>query len=121
MVLARRALKNFRKGAKAFPGARSPFLLVEGLLHQLQGRSATARAKWQECISVAERASMPYERAMAQYELGRHSSDASERATLLRAARDAFDTIGMPRYAARCTDAARPAELSSAPTHAVSA
>ena len=101
--LARRALKNFRKGAKAFPGARSPFLLVEGLSHQLRGRHAAARSAWLECVSLAERASMPYERAMALYELGRHAGDTSERQSRLRDARAAFETLGMPRFAARCT------------------
>ncbi|HEV7990708.1 MAG TPA: AAA family ATPase [Gemmatimonadaceae bacterium] len=109
--LARRAVKNFRKGAKLFPGARAPYLLIEGLSRQLQGRHAAARAAWRECILVAERAGMPYEHAMATYELGRHAEDAAERASRLHNAREAFETLGMPRYAERCVEA----ELASMP------
>ncbi len=96
---AKRAMKNFRKGAKLFPGAQSPYLLVEGLLRQLEGRHAAARDSWQRCIDIARTSSMPYEEAMAHYEIGRHTGDA----THTSAARAIFGRFGMPRYAERCT------------------
>ncbi len=105
---ARRALKNFRKGAKLFPGARAPYLLIEGLYQQLKGRPNAARDTWRRCLSVAQASSMPYEAAMACYELGRHAHDSAERETHLRAAQTRFAEIGMPRYAERCA-AANPA------------
>ncbi|MEO8561719.1 MAG: AAA family ATPase [bacterium] len=105
--LARRALKNFRKGAKLFPGARAPLLLVEGLSLQLEGRHAAARTAWRECVTVATKASMAYERAMALYELGRHSADPAERAAKLGEAGNAFGRLGMPRYAERCVEVER--------------
>lgn len=103
---ARRALKNFRKGAKLFPGAQSPYLLVEGLSRWLEGRHAPALDSWHRCIAVADAASMAYEGAMARYEIGRHATDAAVRNTMLDEARALFERIGMPRYAERC-DAAR--------------
>ena len=107
--LARRARRNFKKGAKLFPGAQAPYLLIDGLYHHLQGRDSAARDAWRRARSVAEEASMPYESAMAMYELGRHSADAAERERLLGEAGETFARFGMPRYAERCDAARKPA------------
>jgi class 3 adenylate cyclase/tetratricopeptide (TPR) repeat protein len=99
---ARRALKNFRKAARQFPGGRAPFLLARGLYQQLRGRTSSARAAWLECVEVGDRTPMPYEAAMARYELGRHSDATPERDRYLEEAREGFEAMGMPRYAERC-------------------
>ncbi len=101
--LARRALKNFGKGAKVFPGARSPLLVLEGIAFALQGKRKKAADAWERCRTIASASSMPYEHAMATYELGRHAGISAERDRYLREARETFERLGMPRYAARCS------------------
>lgn len=101
-TLARRATRNFRKGARVFPGARAPLLVLEGKAASLQGDRARATATLQRAADAAERAEMPYELAMANYELGRLTANAAERVRRLELARDGFTRCGMPRYAERC-------------------
>jgi hypothetical protein len=91
---AQRALKNFRKGA--------PYLLIEGLFQELKGRHAQARETWRRCLAAAEVASMPYESAMAFYELGRHTENSAEAEKYMHEACSRFEKLGMPRYAERC-------------------
>ncbi|CAN5923379.1 hypothetical protein BH11GEM2_BH11GEM2_13650 [soil metagenome] len=105
---ARRALKNFRKGTKLFPGAQAPYLLVEGLSRWLELRHDPALDSWRRCIAISDASAMPYEGAMARYEIGRHATDAGTRDRMLGEARDMFAKVGMPRYAERCDDARRP-------------
>jgi hypothetical protein len=100
--LARRALKNFGKGAKVFPGARAPMLVLEGLAFALEGKRGKAADAWQRCRTIAAASSMPYEHAMATRELGRHADTAAERDRYLREACATFERLGMPRYAAGC-------------------
>ena len=100
--LARRALKNFGKGAKVFPGARAPMLVLEGLAFALEGKRGKAADAWQRCRTIAAASSMPYEHAMATRELGRHADTAAERDRYLREACATFERLGMPRYTAGC-------------------
>jgi hypothetical protein len=101
-TLAQRALKNFRKGAKTFPGAMSPLLVLEGWAHALKGRRDKARQVWEQCVRVAHASNMPYESAMACYELGRLAPPGAQRDSFLQRARTTFERLGMPQYAARC-------------------
>jgi hypothetical protein len=100
--LTRRALRNFRKGAKVFPGARPPFLLVQGLAFARAGKIGRARTAWHRCIQLADASPMPYESAMAHYELARHAQDVDEQTRHLDIARSTFERIGLTPYAERC-------------------
>ncbi len=55
-----------------FPGGRARALLWQGLFEWLSGRPYLARQQWQQAIAAAIALGMPYDEALARYQLGRH-------------------------------------------------
>lgn len=66
---ARAALHRF---ARVFPIGRPRAWLWQGLAHWLSSRAGRAHRAWLSGLRAAERLEMPYERALAHHEIGRH-------------------------------------------------
>jgi class 3 adenylate cyclase/tetratricopeptide (TPR) repeat protein len=101
LARARRSLKNFQAGARAFPAEASPYLVCRGHLEWLQGKVGRAMKTWQKAARIADAMSMPFEKAVVRMEMGRHNPDA-QGTRFLDEARQAFEILDMPLYAALC-------------------
>ena len=84
---ARRACQALRGYARVFPVGRARALLWQGLFDWLSGRPYLARQQWQQAIAAAIALGMPYDEALARYQLGRHLpiDDPARREQLTRA------------------------------------
>jgi hypothetical protein len=73
--------------ARAFPIGRPCAWLWQGLYDWQSGRPRRAHAAWRKSMAEAERLAMPYEQALALYEMGRHlpAHDPNRRAHLTHA------------------------------------
>jgi serine/threonine protein kinase/tetratricopeptide (TPR) repeat protein len=92
---ARRACKAASAFAFIFPIGRPSSHLWRGIELQLSGEHDKARKSWQTAIEEAERLRMPYQRARALLELGRHLPVGDpERARFLSRAEAIFADIG---------------------------
>ncbi|MBE7552310.1 MAG: AAA family ATPase [Anaerolineales bacterium] len=82
------ACQALRQYARAFPSGRPRAWLWQGLYEWLSGRPGKAYAAWRKSLAAAERLAMPYEQALALYEMGRHlpAADSNRRTPLVRAA-----------------------------------
>lgn len=91
---AEQTCQALHKFARAFPIGQPRAWLWQGLYEWLSGRPAKARAAWQKSLAAAQRLEMPYEQALALYELGRHwpANDPHRRTHLTRAA-DIFSQL----------------------------
>jgi tetratricopeptide (TPR) repeat protein len=69
---ARQACRALWKFARAFPIGQPRAYLCQGLADLLVGRPARACRAWRKSLAAADRLRMPYEQALAHYELGRH-------------------------------------------------
>ncbi len=69
---AQQACAVLNRYARVFPIARPRAYLWQGLAHWLAGRSRRARRAWRCSLEAATRLHMPYEEALAHYEIGRH-------------------------------------------------
>jgi hypothetical protein len=61
-------------------------LLWQGLYTWLEGRPRRAHQTWHNALAAASDHAMPYEQALAHYEIGRHSTGAARREHLAQAA-----------------------------------
>jgi hypothetical protein len=73
--LARNALKIFRGFAWSYSFARSRASLYQGTYDWLSGKYRQAQKNWEKSLALAEDLEMPYEQALAHYEIGRHLND----------------------------------------------
>ncbi|MCL4295883.1 MAG: AAA family ATPase [Anaerolineae bacterium] len=82
------ACQALRQYARAFPSGRPRAWLWQGLYDWLSGQPNKAYAAWRKSLAAAERLAMPYEQALALYEMGRHlpAADPNRRTHLTRAA-----------------------------------
>ncbi|MBI1878215.1 MAG: hypothetical protein HYR94_08320 [Chloroflexi bacterium] len=85
---AQQSCQALRQYARAFPIGQARAWLWQGLYHWLSGQPARAYSAWQKSLAAAERLTMPYEQALALYEMGRHlpAAEPKRRAYLSRAA-----------------------------------
>ncbi|MCB0196360.1 MAG: AAA family ATPase, partial [Anaerolineae bacterium] len=70
--VARRACRALRKYAKVFPIGQPRATLWQARFEWLSGRPWTAAELWQRSLSLAKHYHMPYDEALAHYEIGRH-------------------------------------------------
>jgi tetratricopeptide (TPR) repeat protein len=70
--MARRALRHLEAFARVFPVGRPRYWLWKGWAEWLAGNRSRAQRSWQQSVSLAARLKMPYEEALAHYEIGRH-------------------------------------------------
>jgi tetratricopeptide (TPR) repeat protein len=99
---ARAAVGATRAYARRFRLGEPPMLLWKGTLAWLSGREWQARRLWTRALESSQRLHMPYERARAHLELGRHEPpDAAERTRHLEAAIQQFEQLGCSIEGAR--------------------
>ena len=99
---ARKACQGLHAYAAIFPIGKPRALLHEVRYAWLRGRHAAARRAWQQSQRLSETLEMPFEKALAQYEIGRHLEPGDpERPVLLSRAREAFERLGTRHYAER--------------------
>lgn len=93
---ARQACRIFQRFARVYPVAQPSFWLYQGHYAQVAGRSAQASQAWQKAWLFGQQLAMPYEQALAHFELGFHSPayDPMRRLHLTHA-RDLFATLGV--------------------------
>ncbi len=92
---SRRACKAMRRFGSTFPFGKPHGLLWTGLCQWLDGRHDVAQATWARCLAVSEASGMPYERALALREIGRHMPPGSaEHHDHLRRACSMLDAMG---------------------------
>ncbi|MFZ0544722.1 MAG: AAA family ATPase [Candidatus Promineifilaceae bacterium] len=103
--LARAACRALARFALIFPIGRPRSYLYWGLNHWLSGRKGYARSRWQKSLESAVQLDMPYDEALAHFELGRHlpAGDA-ERERYLRKAEEIFERLDTQYDLLRCRD-----------------
>lgn len=69
---AGRAGKALYRYAWSYPIGRPQTWLWRGLYHWLSGQPQRAQITWQRALAEAQRLRMPYDQALAHYEIGRH-------------------------------------------------
>ena len=69
---AQQSIKAMDKFARVFPLGKSRALIWKGLYYWLTGRNGRAHTLWRDALSVAQQQGLPYEQALAHYEMGRH-------------------------------------------------
>ena len=101
-VRAHQACAGLRQHARRFPIGVPAAFLWGGLEAWLGGRERRALRLWRRAIDAAERLRMPYERACAHLEIGRHLpvGEGDRRSQLELAAR-LFERLGAVRDLAR--------------------
>jgi hypothetical protein len=97
---ARAAVGATRAFARRFLLGKPPMLLWKGTLAWVSGRERQGRRLWTRALESAQRLRMPYERARAHLELGRHELP-DARARHLEAAILQFEQLGCSVEAAR--------------------
>jgi tetratricopeptide (TPR) repeat protein len=96
------ACRGLRQYARRFPLGRAHAHLWSGLLAWLRGRRRRARTLWQRAIDAGETLRMPYERARAHLEIGRHLDVGdAERRRHLHDAAELFEKLGAATDLAR--------------------
>lgn len=99
---ARQVCAALRRFSRVFPIARPRALLCQGLVDSLSGRPARARRVWRDCLRAAIHLEMPFEEAMAHYEIGRHlQPDDPARHRHLTQSIEIFARLGAGCYLAR--------------------
>ena len=104
---AGRAVKNMRSFGRLFPIGQPRSWLYQGLYHWLDRKPTKAHKAWQKSLEHAKKLSMPYEQALAHFEMGRHLSERmtpandDERQAHLIQARDIFTELNAASDLAR--------------------
>lgn len=87
--LAKQAVETLGRYGQIFPITKPRALLWKGLFLYLEGQQEKAKKLWQESLSIATTLQLPYDIALAHFELGRHGSTVH-----LQKAVEGFDCIG---------------------------
>lgn len=96
-ALAKSALGGLKTFVATFPIGKPRYLLAQGLADWLAGQPGSARANWQAALALAETMDMPYEQALAHYQMGRHADGSDpERAMHLERAATIFSRLNTP-------------------------
>ena len=107
--LADLATSQLQGYAKLFPFARPRSLLWLGLGSWVSGKESKARKTWSTCLELSENLEMPYERAQAHLEIGRHlPQDDPERSRHLQQAIELFEGLGASYDVVRATSEVGP-------------
>ncbi|MEA3208313.1 MAG: hypothetical protein QOE70_1370 [Chthoniobacter sp.] len=92
---AGRACAAVHQFAQAFPIAKPRAFHCTGCADWLRGRFGRARRAWQRSLVAAERLQMPYDEAVAHFQLGRHlPAGEIQRARHLSKASEIFERLG---------------------------
>lgn len=97
---ARQAVVALSRYARVFPIGQPRALLWQGRTDWLRGKQWWAERAWHRSYTLARALGMPYEQALAHYELGRHA-EGSTRIDHLARARELFIQLGAAADLAR--------------------
>jgi len=70
---ARQSCKNLWTFAQVFPFSKPRAHLWQGVYHWLDGHPQKAHKHWRKCVQQAQKLQMPYDEALAYYQMGCHS------------------------------------------------
>jgi tetratricopeptide (TPR) repeat protein len=91
---AQQSCQVLRQYARAFPIGQPRAWLWQGLYYWLSGQRSRAYRAWHKSLAAAERLAMPYEKAFALYEMGRHLPPTEpKRRAYLTSAADGFSQL----------------------------
>jgi tetratricopeptide (TPR) repeat protein len=96
-VLAGQACRSLHRFARTYPIAQPRSWLWQGLYHWLDNKPDQARRAWRKSLIAAQRLTMPYDEAMAHYEIGRHSTGDERESNFTRAS-EIFDRLGVVEF-----------------------
>jgi tetratricopeptide (TPR) repeat protein len=82
---AQQAIQALNKFARPFPIGEARAHLWRGVFEWLEGRSTAARRAWQKSLAIAQKMAMPYDEALAYYEIGRHAMGEERQINLTQA------------------------------------
>ena len=106
---ARRVVTALQTFARFYPIGRPQAWLWKGVQWWLAGKRARAAAAWRQSLREAERLHMPFEQALAHFEIGRHLQAAeAPRETHLLQACQLFEQLGTRCHLERARAALRP-------------
>ena len=93
--LAYQACRSLHGYARVFPIAEPRAWLWQGVFDWRDGRPSKARQAWQKSADGARRLAMPYDLALAEFEIGRHlAMDDPQRGDYLERAARRFAELG---------------------------
>ena len=110
MGKAKRGCKLVRRNSRPFGNVRSRRWLLQGLLDWEQDRPDRAQAAWRRAEATAVSMDMPYERARAQYEIGRHGGASANREAVLADAAATLERLGALEMLRRVRQAQAPGQ-----------
>ncbi len=99
---AAHAVKMLQKGSRAFPINQPGVLRIKGWQDWLSEKHQHAQQAWQKSLETAVQLSMPFEQAMAHYEIARHleKQDPARQQHIERAG-ELFSQLGAVHMSAR--------------------
>jgi class 3 adenylate cyclase/tetratricopeptide (TPR) repeat protein len=95
--LAGQACRSLQRFARTYPIAQPRSWLWQGLYRWLDNKPNQARLSWRKSLSAAQKLTMPYDEALAYYEMGRHSRGVERESNFARA-NEIFDRLGVVRF-----------------------
>jgi adenylate cyclase len=93
-LLAKQACRALHRFARTYPIAKPRAWLWQGLYDWLDGKPGRARRAWQKSLAAAQKLAMPYDEALAHYEIGWHATADEQKSNLARA-NEIFDQLGI--------------------------
>jgi hypothetical protein len=98
--LAKESIAALEQSVGAFFIFQPRTHLWQGLYSWLDGEPKRARRSWDKSLVAAQRLKMPFDAALAEYEIGRHA-EGSERQAHLDRALESFEALGASFHVAR--------------------
>ena len=93
-LLTRKALRLLNLFKLFWPIGQPGAWRMQGLYDWQAGKPRRARRDWQKSLLAAQKFTMPYDEALAYYEIGRHATGAEKEANLARA-NEIFERLGV--------------------------
>jgi class 3 adenylate cyclase/tetratricopeptide (TPR) repeat protein len=99
-ALAKESIAALEKSTGAFFIFQPRTYLWQGVYDWLDGEPKRARRSWEKSLTAAQRLQMPFDEALAHYEIGRHAKG-DERQAHLNRALEGFEALGASFYVAK--------------------
>jgi tetratricopeptide (TPR) repeat protein len=93
-ALARQACQSMHRLAHWYPVGQPGTWRWQGVYDWLDGKPRRARQAWLKSLAAAQKLAMPYDEALAYYEIGRHAEGEERQANLARA-REIIERLGV--------------------------
>jgi eukaryotic-like serine/threonine-protein kinase len=93
-ALAQQACRSLHKLMRPYPVGQPSTWRWQGLYDWLDGKPGRACRAWQKSLAAAQKLAMPYDEALAYYEIARHAT-ADEQTSNLARANEIFGQLGI--------------------------